>query len=89
MTSSEEQNLLINLSELLARDLTTVDDETLIAGVHDAETAADTSIKWSGQLIAELKKRRSWSELVRLTGMPQTTLHNRARPYRAEEPGEA
>lgn len=74
-----------NLTDLLASDLTEQDTETLVAGVRDAEHQADRAIEWSGRLVAELKSRMSWSELVKVTGMPQTTLHNRARPFRAEE----
>lgn len=66
-----------NLSELLARDLTQEPDETLVAGVLEAETTSDNAIKWSADLLTELKRRHSWSEIVALTGLKQTTLHNR------------
>lgn len=88
MTSREERIILANLSELLASDLAAADDETLVAGLRDAERVADEASRWSGLLVGELKRRYSWSQLVELTGMKQTTLHNRlhARPRRKDTP---
>lgn len=66
-----------NLVELLAQDLSALDDEALAAGLRDAEFAASTAPIWSKQLVAELKSRHTWAEVVKLTGIPRTTLHNR------------
>lgn len=83
VTSREENNALQNLVDLLASDLTTVDQETLIAGVRDAEMAFDKAQAWSGELVAELKRRGdlSWPALEKLTGVPRPTLIRRARPW--------
>lgn len=70
----------MNLSELLASDLSKVDDETLVAGLYDAEKTADDAVDWSGRIVSALKERYSWSKLVELTGMSQTRLHNRMHP---------
>lgn len=68
-----------NLADLLAKDLKSVDTDELLAGVRDAETTGDQILGWSSQLIQELRNRGiSWSVLVRLTGIPQTTLWRRA-----------
>lgn len=73
---------MINLQELLARDLSKVDEEELVAGIRDAELAFRKSQEWSGRLVAEMKRRDvSWSQLVALTGVAQTTLTRRARDF--------
>lgn len=73
---------MINLQELLARDLSKVDAEELVAGIRDAELTYRKSQEWSGRLVAEMKRRDvSWSQLVALTGVAQTTLTRRARDY--------
>jgi hypothetical protein len=83
VTSREENNALQNLVDLLASDLTTADQETLIAGVKDSEWTHDQTAEWTGKLVAELKRRGdlSWPALARLTGVPHPTLIRRARPY--------
>lgn len=82
VTSREERLLLINLAELMASNLDDQTDDDLVAGVRDAEAAADRAVEWSGQLLAVLKSRKSWAELVQLTGMPQTTMYQRVNPRR-------
>ena len=73
---------MIDLEQLLASDLTKSDLETLIKGVQQAEHVYDEAQKWSGQLVAELKRRGlSWPVLARMTGLPQTNLARRGRPY--------
>jgi NADH pyrophosphatase NudC (nudix superfamily) len=88
MTSREERIVLRNLSDLLASDLAQADDEALVAGLADAEHVAEDARNWSGAIVGELKRRYSWSRVVELTGMKQTTLHNRmyGRAGRREEP---
>lgn len=68
---------MLNLTELLGSDLSTADDETLVAGLRDAEHTVRNAAEWSARIIRVLKDRHSWSEVVELTGMKQTTLHNR------------
>lgn len=80
MTSREERILLSNLAELMSSDLSAASTEDLLAGVRDAEATADRAIDWSGQLLAQLKERMSWTDLVKATGMPQTTMHQRVNP---------
>jgi hypothetical protein len=71
---------LTDLSELLARDLSAVDTEELAAGIRDAEATRDAAARWSGRLLRELRRREvSWSQIVALTGLPQTTAHRRVR----------
>lgn len=73
---------MINLQELLARDLSKVDAEEIVAGIKDAELTFRMSQEWSGRLVAEMKRRDvSWSQLVALTGLAQTTLTRRAKDY--------
>jgi hypothetical protein len=81
VTSREESAALSQLNELSATDLSKVSDEELLAGVRTSEMAFERSPLWSGRFIAELKRRHSWSEIVKMTGLPQTTLHRRAQPY--------
>lgn len=83
MTSREENTALQNLTDLLASDLAEADEETLIAGVRDAEWMSDQAPKWSGKLIAELKRRGnlSWPAMERATGVSKGTLIRRAKPY--------
>lgn len=65
----------MNLADLLARDLPTVETDELVAGVKDARTAEETLLRDTGRLVRELRARDlSWSKLVALTGVPQTTL---------------
>lgn len=77
MTSNEERIVLSNLADLLASDLGEADDETLVAGLRDAEHIAADARGWSGVIVSELKRRHSWARVVELTGLKQTTLHNR------------
>lgn len=71
----------MNLADLMAKDLTTVDTEELAAGIRDAELTGTQAPIWSTALIQELRDRGvSWSALVRLTSLPQTTLWRRANP---------
>ncbi len=74
---------MIDLQKLLASDLSKVDQETLIKGVTDSEMMLDEARKWSGRLIAELKRRGglSWPALEKLTGVSKGTLIRRAQPY--------
>lgn len=88
VTSREETTALQNLTDLLASDLTAADEETLLAGVRDAEMTFDNAQSWSGRLIAELRARDpqpSWPALERLTGVPKGTLIRRAAPFLREE----
>ncbi|MBV9922036.1 MAG: NUDIX hydrolase, partial [Pseudonocardia sp.] len=80
MTSREERIVLMNLAELEERDLRGADVETLVAGLQDAEAAVEIGTQVAARIIAELKRRYSWSQVVELTGLPQTTLHNRMHP---------
>lgn len=69
----------MNLAHLLSKDLASLDVEEIAAGIRDAELTGDQAPRWSTQLIRELRRREvSWSTLVRLTGLPQTTLWRRA-----------
>jgi hypothetical protein len=68
--------------DLALGDLSVAEQEQLVAGVIWAEAAARGGAEWSGRLIAELRRRGvSWSRLVTLTGIPQTTLFRHAQPY--------
>lgn len=63
-------------------DLSAADQEHLVEGVKWAESAARNGAEWSGRFSAELNRRGvSWSQLVKLTGIPQTTLYRHAKPY--------
>lgn len=78
---------MLNLAELLASDISTAPDETVVAGILEAKMAAARAPEWTGELVAELKRRGfSWSQLVKLTGVPQTTLARQARPYLSADP---
>lgn len=83
VTSREEQNALNDLQELLASDLSKASQERLIEGVQHAELVFDEAQKWSGRLVAELKRRGdlSWPALARLTGVSKGTLIRRAQPF--------
>lgn len=79
-----------NLADLMSSDLSEQPDEALIAGYHDAVQSADLAADYCRQILTTLRGRHSWSELVKLTGDPQTTLYNRANPRRrAAQPDEA
>lgn len=71
---------MTNLSDLMATPLDQQSDEDLVAGLRNAEKATGVAIESSRQIAAELKRRHSWAKLVELTGMPQTTLHQRVNP---------
>lgn len=82
MTSSEEQLALTDLAELLKQDLSKVNRETIIKGIRQAELLENARLAWSGRLIAALHRQgASWSEIVKLTGLPQTTAYRRAQSY--------
>lgn len=74
---------MTNLQELLASDLSKATPESLTQGIQDAELAFGQAQAWSGRLVAALKTHHglSWSDLVKVTGLKQTTLHRRAQPY--------
>lgn len=69
-----------NLAELDENELRGAHVETLVAGLQDAEATSIIGAQAAARIVTELKRRYSWSELVRLTGMKQTTLHNRMHP---------
>lgn len=69
------------LIRLSAKDLSQVDDDELVSGIHTVQTAMDRGPEWAGRFVAQLKRRHSWSEVVKLTGLPQTTLHRWAQPF--------
>lgn len=76
----------MNLADLLAKDLRTVDTDELIAGVQDAERTGNEVLGWSSKLVRELRDRGiPWSALVKATGVPQTTLWRRANPDKKPE----
>lgn len=78
VTGPEESRALMNLADLLSKDLSKVDAEELAAGVRDAETTGDQAPEWSSRLIQALRDQGvSWSQMVKLTGLPQTTLWRR------------
>lgn len=80
--TSPEESPLEDLARLSRSDLKTQPTERLLTGVRDAEVAIRSGREWSGQFIAELRSRDiPWSELVKLTGIPQTTLWHRAQKY--------
>ena len=82
MTSSEEQRALRSLAALLASDLSKVDNDELADAVKQAETVLDSAPDWSGRLIATLHRRgMSWADIVKMTGLPQTTAWRRAAKY--------
>ena len=63
-------------------DLSAADQARLVEGVKWAESAARNGAEWSGRFIAELRSRGvKWPQLVKLTGVPQTTLYRHAKPY--------
>ena len=74
---------MTDLADLLSRDLSTVPDEELVAGIRDAEATRDRATEWSGRLIAELHRRKdSWRVVREMTGLTQGTAGRRAEPYR-------
>lgn len=69
---------MINLADLLSKDLQAVERDELLAGVRDAEQTSESVHAWSVQLLRELRRRKvPWSTLVKETGIPQSTLWNR------------
>lgn len=85
MTSREESAALIDLRELLASDLSKLPPEKLAEGVRAAELVFDEAQRWSGRLIAELRRRdMSWSEVSELTDVAPTTLRNRVAKIEGE-----
>lgn len=70
----------MNLADLAGQDPHALDDETLAAGIRDAERSIVDTPALSRRLILELKSRHSWTKVVEMVGVPQTTLHNRAYP---------
>ena len=70
-----------DLIKLSASDLSKVEDDRLVHGIRTAHNAMERGPEWAGKFIAQLKQRHSWSELVTLTGLPQTTLHRWAQPF--------
>jgi hypothetical protein len=70
----------MNLAELVGKtdeEIQEMADDVLVASLHDAEHERNTI---SGRIVAVLKSRHSWSKVAEMTGMPQTTLHNRVHP---------
>lgn len=63
-------------------------DDALVAHLRDATRAHEISNALCRQYLVELKKHYSWSEMVALTGDPQSTLYNRANPRRRGETSE-
>lgn len=73
---------MASLAELLLRDLSQADRDELVRGVKHAEMIRDAAPAWSGRFIAMLRRQDlTWSEIVKLTGLPQTTAYSRAEPF--------
>jgi hypothetical protein len=84
VTSREESAALEHLIRLLASDLSKADLDEITDGIREAEMTTDRGPIWSGKLVAELRRRGvSWSRLVELTGVPQTTLVRRVQDFEA------
>jgi hypothetical protein len=82
VTSREEQDALIGLSHLLASDLSKATRDELIEGIEQTKLLGREATKWSGRLLAALYRTgKSWPEIARLTGLPQTTAYRQAQPY--------
>jgi hypothetical protein len=63
-------------------DLSRLSDEELAQGIRDAELVMDRAPTWTGHLVAGMRAQQlSWSQIVKLTGVPQSTLCHRARPF--------
>ena len=74
-----------NLTDLLASDLTQAEEDALVGGIRDAEVAYANAQRWTGLLVAELRRRNmSWPQIAKLTGLPQTNLVRRAREAQAQ-----
>lgn len=85
MASRDDAQALRDLARLVEADLATVDTEDLIRSAKEAEQVYAIAPLISGKVIAELHRRGlSWSEIVRLTGIRQTTAHRRAEPFMDE-----
>lgn len=69
-----------NLQELLASDLSKADLEELYQGIKESELVFDQAQKWTGRLVAEVRRRPdvSWAKVVEATGVPKATLDRRA-----------
>ncbi|MBW0090511.1 hypothetical protein I4I73_21340 [Pseudonocardia sp. KRD-184] len=80
MTSREESEALMNLQELLARDLSKVSLDELYQGIKESELVFDQAQVWTGRLVAEVRRRPnvSWSKVEEATGVPKATLDRRA-----------
>ena len=73
---------MANLSELLKRDLSQVSADELAEAVRQAELVYASAPAWSGRLIAMLHQQgMSWADIVKRTGLAQTTAWRRAEPY--------
>jgi hypothetical protein len=70
------------LRKLLRSDMSTLDDQELIAGIRSVEEDRDVTLVISGRMLAELHRRgHSWPQISRMTGVSQTTCWRRAEMY--------
>ncbi len=82
VTSREESAALEHLIKLLASDISKAPDNEIADGIREAELAFDKAPAWVGRLVAEMKRRgASWSELQKMTGVPDSTLARRAKDF--------
>jgi hypothetical protein len=83
MTSPEEKTTLEDPRKLATSDPATCTNEQLLDAVKTLELYLRDGYEWSGRWIAYLHcdRKLTWSQLVALTGIPQTTLWNRASKY--------
>jgi transcriptional regulator of acetoin/glycerol metabolism len=78
VTSREEQAALVKLRELLGADLSQVSPEELVEAIKMAELVYDSAPEWSARLLEALHSTgKSWPEIAKMTGVPQTTAFRR------------
>ena len=79
------------LARLLSRDVETLSDDELVSLIATWGALRKSAPEGIGRALAALyqRKRLSWPQIGRLTGIPQMTAHDWARPYLPQDDEEA
>ncbi|GAA1283839.1 hypothetical protein GCM10009609_55920 [Pseudonocardia aurantiaca] len=82
-----EADDVAELARLLSREIDTLSDDELLSLITTWGALRRTAPEGIGRAVAALyqRKRLSWPEIGRLTGIPPMTAHDWARPYLSRE----
>jgi hypothetical protein len=83
MADPGDPESVAEMARLLSRDVETLSDDELLGLIGTWAALRKSAPEGIGRAVAALymRKRLSWPQISRLTGIPAMTAHDWARPY--------